>query len=288
MINEETKQLVTEKIEETIKAAEETVRHPYAKKLARFGFYTKGFLFIVIGMLAVLVATGQRGGELADPSGALTTIAEKPYGRVLLIIFIVGALAHGAWNILRGAADVDNAGGNWRGIIRRIIAAGVGIFYICLAWTAWILIISERAESRSGEIPRTLAAILLALPLGAVLMFLIGLSIIGAGVHECYSGVSGKFQDSFRLFPLGKTQRLLIIILGILSFTARALILGLMGYFFITAAINYNPNDAAGLDGALATLARTYYGKTLLFVTATGLICHGALALYEARFRRIC
>ncbi|HEY0429287.1 MAG TPA: DUF1206 domain-containing protein [Pyrinomonadaceae bacterium] len=287
-MNEETKQLVSDKIEETIKAAEETVRHPYTKKLARFGFYTKGFLFIVIGMLAVLVATGQKGGELADPSGALTTIAGKPYGRILLIIFIVGAIGHGTWNILRGVADIDNAGGGVQGIFRRSIAVGIGIFYLGLAWTSWIITISEHIENRSGEIPRTLAAILLALPLGAVLMFLIGLGIIGAGFHECYSGVSGKFQESFRLFSLSGGQRRMVTILGALSFTARALIMALVGYFFIAAAIHYNPNDAAGLDGALAALAASYFGKTLLFVTAVGLICHGALALYEARFRRIC
>jgi hypothetical protein len=287
-MNDETKQLVSEKIEETIKAAEETVRHPYTKNLARFGFYTKGFLFIVIGMLAVLVATGQKGGELADPSGALTAIAEKPFGRILLVIFIVGAIGHGVWNILRGVADVDNAGNNFQGIFKRILAVGIGFFYLGLALTALNLIITEHVENRNGEIPKTLAAILLALPLGAVLMFLIGLGIVGAGIHECYSGVSGKYKENFRLFTLGVGEMRLVTFLGVLSFTARALILILMGCFFITAAIDYNPNDAAGLDGALAALAHSYYGKTLLFITAIGLVCHGILSLYEAKYRRIC
>lgn len=287
-MNDETKQTVSDKIEETVKAAEETVRHPYTKKFARFGFYTKGFLFIVIGMLAVFVAIGQKGGELADPSGALATIAEKPFGRILLIIFIVGALSHGGWNILRGVADIDNAGDNIQGIIKRCIAAGVGIFYIGLAWTAWTIVITEQVTQRNGEIQRTLAGILLALPLGAVLVLLIGLIIIGAGVHECYSGITGKYQENFRLFPLSNGKRRFISTLGVISFTARALIMGLTGYFFITAAINYNANEAAGLDGALAALARTGYGKTLLFVTAAGLVCHGVLSLYEAKFRRIC
>lgn len=287
-MNDETKQLVSEKIEETVKAAEETVRHPLTKKLARFGFYTKGFLFIVIGMLAVLVAIGQKGGELADPSGALTAIAEKPYGRVLLIIFIVGAVGHGAWNILRGVADVDNAGRGVQGIFKRILASGIGIFYLGLALTALNLIVTERIESRNGEIPRTFAVILLALPFGAGLMFLIGLGIIVGGIHECYSGITGKYKENYRLFTLADRHLRTINVLGVLSFTARALLLVLMGYFFITAAVNYNPNEAAGIDGALAALAHSYYGKTLLFITATGLVCHGALSLYEAKFRRIC
>ena len=285
---EETSPTFSEKIEETVKTAEEVVRHPYTKKLARLGFYTKGFLFVVIGILAIMVATGQKGGEFADPSGALETIAGARYGKWLLIIFIVGAVGHGIWNILRGAADVDNAGKSWQGIIKRIGAVGIGIFYLGLAFTAWSIIIAERISDRNGEIPRTLATVLLALPLGASLMFLIGLVIVGVGVHECYSGVTGKYKENFRLFAAETKHRRIITALGVISFTARALLLGLVGYFFISASISHNPNDAAGLDGALAALAATYYGKALLFVTATGLICHGVLSLYEARYRRIC
>ena len=286
-MNEQTSQTVTEKIEETIKVAEETVRHPVFKKIARFSFYAKGFLFIVIGILALMVAFGQKGGELADPSGALETIAEIPYGRILLIIFIVGAIAHGAWNILRGVADVDNAGNKWQGIVRRSIAVGVGIFYLCLAWTAWSILIAERADDRNGEIQRTLATILLSLPLGSLLMALIGIGIIVGGLNELYSGLTGKYLESFKIRVLGDFQRRIITFLGVLSFTARALILVMMGCFFIAAAFYYNPNEAAGVDRALAILARQSYGKILLFVTSGGLLCHGILSLYEARFRRI-
>lgn len=287
-MSEETKGNLSETVEEAVIIAEETVRHPYTRTLARFGFYTKGFLYIVIGMLAVLVAIGAEGGKIAAPTGALATIAQVPFGRVLLIIFIIGAIGHGIWNILRGVADVDEAGGGVQGIGKRIIWAGVGVFYLILAFMAWSIIVSAQAEFSDGEIPKTLTAILLALPFGAVLVTLIGLGVIGAGVHECYSGISGKFKENFRLYEIEHKDQKIITLLGILSFTARALIFAMMGYFFIWAAINYNPDQAVGLDGALMTLSQTYYGKTLLFVTATGLVCHGILSLYEARYRRIC
>src|SRR5215210_4121901 len=111
-MKEQTSPTVGETFEETVKAAEDTVRHPYTKRLARLGFYTKGFLFIVIGVLAILVALGEKREQLADPTGARSRVAQEPYGKVFLIIFIVGALGHGGWNILRGIADIDNAGGN--------------------------------------------------------------------------------------------------------------------------------------------------------------------------------
>lgn len=287
-MNDATKELVSEKIEQTVEAAEEVVRHPYIKTLARFGFYTKGFLFIVIGVLAILVALGDRSGKLADPTGALTIIAQFTFGKILLIIFIAGAFGHGAWNILRGAADVDNAGKNWQGIAKRIIAVSVGVFYFFLAWTAWSIIVTVKVEVQNGTIQKTFIALLLALPLGVILVFLIGLGIIGAGINECYRGLTGKFQEDFRLRELEGGKQKIVTVLGALSFTARAVILGLMGYFFIMAAIESNPDAAMGIDGALLTLAQSNYGKTLLFLAAAGLISHGILSLYEARYRRIC
>ncbi len=287
-MNDATKEAVVETIEQTVEKAEEIVRHPYTKKIAEFGFYTKGFLFIVIGILALMVAFGQRGGELADPTGALTIIAQFTFGKVLLIVFIVGALSHGVWNILRGAADVDNAGVNWQGIIKRCVAVGTGFFYLFLAWTAWSIVTTVNVAVENGAVQKTITAIILALPLGAIVVFLVGLIMIGTGFNECYRGVTGKFQEDFRLYKLRGTKRRIVTVLGALSFTARAVIFGLIGYFFIVAAIYSDANEAMGIDGALRTLAETTYGKTLLFIAAVGLLSHGILSLYEARYRRIC
>lgn len=283
----ETREKVEEKVEETVEKAEEVARQPWVKKLARFGFYTKAFLFIVIGVLAVMVAVGQRGGELADATGALARIARLDFGIVLLVIFIAGAVGHGAWNILRGVADIDNAGKKWRGIILRGTAVCIGIFYFWLAYSAWRIIVFARAADEMVALQKTLASVLLALPLGWLLTFIIGLITVGVAFQQTWVGLTGKYQNNFRLFTLSENQKRFVTALGILSFTARSLLLGLIGYFFISAAINYNPDEAIGLDGALALLAASYYGKTLLFVTAIGLFAHGILSLYEARFRRL-
>ena len=282
------KEVVSEKIEETVEAAEEIVRHPLIKTLARFGFYTKGFLYIVIGVLAILVAIGDRGGVLTNSTGALTTIAQFRMGKIFLILFITGAIGHGAWNILRGAADVDNAGKKWKGIAKRIFAVGIGIFYLYLAWTALGLILTAHITNENIAVQKTLVSILLAIPLGTILVAAIGVGVIGAGIHECYSGLTGKYQKHYRIYEMEAGKRTIVNLLGYFGFLARALIFTLIGYFFISAALFYDAQMAVGLDGALLTLSHSYYGKTLLFVTAAGLVCHGVLSLYEARYRRIC
>ncbi len=278
---------VKEKIVDTVEAAEEIVRHPLIKSLSRFGFYTKGFLFIVIGVLAIMVAFGEKGGMLADPTGALSAVAQFTFGKILLTIFIVGAISHGAWNILRGAADVDNMGNGWQGIAKRILAVGVGVFYLGLAWTAWNLILTANVTSENGEIQKTFVSIILSVPLGTILVTLIGIGVIGAGFHEFYSGVTGKYQENFRMFELKGGKRHVLNVLGYFGFIARALIFVLIGYFFITAAFYFDPKVVVGMDGALLALSQSYFGKVLLFITAVGLVCHGVLSLYEGKYRRI-
>ncbi len=287
-MNDTAIEIVGEKIEQTVEKAEEIVRHPYIKKLAQFGFYTKGFLFIVIGILAIMVAIGGKGGQISDASGALSRIAQATYGKVFLIIFIAGAFGHGAWNVLRGVADVDNAGNDLQGIGKRIIAVSVGLFYFFLAWTAWSIVFTANVAVENGTMQKTFTAILLALPFGAILVAAIGLAVIGAGINECYRGLTGKVQEHFRQYKLEGNSRNIISVLGFLSFLARALIFGLIGWFFIATAIEANPNEAIGIDGAVRTLAASYYGKILLFLTSAGLICFGVLSLYEAKYRRLC
>ena len=62
--------------------------------MARFGYVTKGAVYLVVGALAVGVATGM-GGQTTDLAGALRTISTKPFGRVILSFVSLGLIAYG-------------------------------------------------------------------------------------------------------------------------------------------------------------------------------------------------
>jgi hypothetical protein len=64
-------------------------------------------------------------------------------------------------------------------------------------------------------------------------------------------------------------------------------VFGLVGVFLVKAALEYDPNKAVGLDGALAKLAHAGYGPFLLGVVAAGLIAFGVYSLSDARYRRL-
>lgn len=68
---------------------------------------------------------------------------------------------------------------------------------------------------------------------------------------------------------------------------ARMVIFAMIGYFLLRAAIDYDPNKAVGLDGALAKLGQASYGPVLLGVVAAGLVGFAAYSMLDARYRRV-
>jgi hypothetical protein len=86
---------------------------------------------------------------------------------------------------------------------------------------------------------------------------------------------------------MGPGVRKWVTWIGSFGHLARAVVFGLAGIFLVKAAVDYNPNKAVGVDGALAKLAHQSYGHFLLGIVAAGLIAFGVYSLSDARYRRI-
>jgi hypothetical protein len=75
--------------------------------------------------------------------------------------------------------------------------------------------------------------------------------------------------------------------LGMVGYLARMVVFVLVGIFLIRSAVDYNPDKAVGLDGALAKVDHASYGPFLLGIVAAGLIAFGVYSLADGRYRRI-
>src|SRR3954452_11900573 len=71
--------------------ATKAARSEPVRKGARVGIAANGILHLLIAWLALQVALG--GGGQADQRGAVTTLAQQPFGRVLLWVLFVGFVA---------------------------------------------------------------------------------------------------------------------------------------------------------------------------------------------------
>lgn len=106
--------------------------------LARIGFVVLGVLHLIIGWLAIRIATGDSGGEEASNSGPLAEIAEAPGGKILLWVAVAGlvvtagvvVLGVGLYSIWNGATkgfkDDLEAGAESGHVGTAIVVVGVG------------------------------------------------------------------------------------------------------------------------------------------------------------------
>ena len=64
--------------------------------LARVGLIAFGLVHLLVGWLALLIAWGAAAGS-ADSSGALTTLADQPFGKIMLWLVAFGMTALALW-----------------------------------------------------------------------------------------------------------------------------------------------------------------------------------------------
>lgn len=251
--------------------------------LARAGFVARGLIYGIIGVLAVKLAVGV-GGKTTNQQGALETIARQPFGKLLLILVAVGLGGYALWRLIHallghGPEDSDSG-------FDRVAALGSGIVYAGLCAVAVEILLGAGGSSGSGSAQKTTAGVF-GWPAGTWLVGIAGAVLIGIGLYQGYRGLSKDFLEDSKTEQMSARVRHWIEWIGTFGHLARMVVFGLVGVFLIKAAVDFNPNKAVGLDGALAKLAHQSYGPFLLGLVAAGLVAFGLYSLSDARYRRI-
>jgi hypothetical protein len=255
--------------------------NPWLDRLARAGLATKGVSFGLVGILAILVATGQ-GGQTTDRQGALRAVAQHPFGKVALVLLAIGFAGYALWRFADAVLDRRDEGDDASGLAKRGASAAKGAIYVALLWTTIsILAGSGGAGGSNGEQKKTGGV--LGWPAGREVVFILALAVAGAAAFNVYRGITRKFED--KLTGIDGTVERVLVVLGVAGHVARGFVFGIVAWFLGKAAVQYDPHDAVGLDGALARLAHEPYGKALLGLTAAGLLAYGVYCLFEARYR---
>jgi hypothetical protein len=261
---------------------ESVARNPAFEWLARAGFVARGLIYGIIGILARELAVGA-GGKPASQQGALTTIAQQPFGKVLLILVAAGLAGYASWRIVRAllghGPEASDSG------FERVTALASGAVYAALCAAA-VNILLDSGSGGSENVHRKTAGVL-GWPGGTWLVGIAGAVLIGVGLYQGYRGVSRDFLKDSKTEQMSPGVRKWIEWIGTFGHLARMTVFGLVGVFLVKAAIDYNPDTAVGLDGALARLAHTSYGPFLLGIVAAGLIAFAVHSFTDARYRRI-
>lgn len=247
---------------------------------ARVGYVVLGLIHLLIGVIAVSLATGG-GGESADQSGALQQVRDAPAGALLLWLVVVGLAALAVWQIAEAILERDSdAKKAWA---RRAKFVGTAVAYLAIAGTA--LSTALGGQSDSSESTQTLSARLLAAPAGVFLLVVVGLAVAAVGGAFVYRGATRAFTKSLSL-PGGAAGRG-IRTFGTVGYIAKGIAVGVAGLLFVVAAVTHDPEAAGGIDAALRSLAGLPFGQVALWLVGVGLVVYGLFCFARARYARM-
>jgi Domain of Unknown Function (DUF1206) len=256
---------------------------PWVERFGRAGLVAKGVLYGVVAILAIDVALGSRK-ESPDRNGALRTIAEQPFGKVLLIVLAAGLAGYATWQLALAILDRDNEGEGAKGLAKRAGALARAGWYGVLCWLTVSTLVGN-GSGNSNEQQRT--AGIFDHTGGRYLVYAAGLAFIGAAAFNGYRAITCKFNKKLKQGEMNEAEEAAATGVGILGHLARCVVFGLIGIFLVKAAWEFDSTEARGLDGALLEVAQQPYGGLLLGAVAVGLLAYGFFCFAQARYRRI-
>ena len=251
------------------------------KTLARLGFAAIGVVYLLMGILALLAAAGQRHGDRADKTEAVQHLQDLPGGRLLLGFMAVGLLGYIVWRFTQALRDTEGKGTGAGGLATRLWYVVSGLFYSGLALYAGRLAWQGHAD-KGSDTSQSLAARVLTWPGGDWLLLLAGLVVIGIGLFQVYRAYSGRFHNDVNASALPDSQRQLVYRAGQAGVTARGVVLGIIGYFLVQAGQQARAGAVGSTDEAFDFLAAM--GPIVLGVVAAGLAAYGVYMLVQAKY----
>ena len=254
---------------------------PWVGRVVRLGYFAKGVIYSLIGLLAVRLALGLGGGRLTDPSGVLRTLLTQQFGRLMLATIGIGIVGYAAYYIFEAAVDLRRRGGGARGWTDRILTIIKAAVYGLIGVQALMVVFFDRRPTdRTEQGARTV----MQLPLGEWLMIAIGIGVAFYGFTQLRMVWRGGVDDDIDAARVRREVPWLLS-LGRFGTAARSVIIILMGATFARSGWRGRASDADGYREALRTIAS--FDPWLLAAIGAGLLAFGFYQLCHARYAKI-
>jgi hypothetical protein len=256
------------------------------ENFARVGLIAYGVVHLLVAWLAIELAWFGGGGESADQSGAMSTLAESPGGKPLLWLLAVGLIALAAWQ----AAEVFRWRSGWSasGKARTKALKNSGKSLVKAVVYAALVVLAIRFAAGSGQSSsqsqQETTAGVFGWPGGQFLVGAAGLVLIGVGAWHVRKGFTKHFMKQIDTSEASPSAIRLVTRLGQIGFPGKGVALAGVGVLLIWAAVTFDPSKARGLDGALRAILDLPFGRLLLTLVAIGIAAFGAFCFVRARY----
>ena len=253
--------------------------------IARMGYIAKGVVYFMVGLLTVQTTIGM-GGQTSNATDALQEIIYRPFGNVLLILIMIGLIAHAVWRIIQGIKDPENRDNSFRTKLFRVFDVLTGLLYISMSYAAWQILQGLNTQD-SGQSTEVWVARILELPYGTWLVMICALLILIGALYQFYSAWSAGFDYSFDFSKMNDTEKKTLRSLGRIGISAWGVVYCMVAYLFYNASVTFDSDQAGGLSQALSTLREQPFGTLALGITSAGLLIYGIYLLVLSYYHQI-
>jgi hypothetical protein len=254
------------------------------------GCVSIGTVYVVVGVLALLALAGILI-EAADEDRMVQVLMDLPGGAVLVWILVIGMVGYTGWRVVEVIADPYEFGSDWRGLATRGI---IGLTAMAYGFLAFSIARLARAHVRGGqsafdgaeEEQQLIVAQVLGWPAGEWLVAFAGLALVAVGLGQFAVLLRRGYTIEVSLEGRSPRIRRGIHVLAWYGYSARGVILVVLGYFLLRAAVRRNPADAGDTDTAFDYIGGGLVGDSAFFVVALGTIAYGVFMYLNAWFYR--
>jgi hypothetical protein len=264
--------------------AKEAAQSPAVEALGRIGLVAQGVSFLLVGVLAIMLAL-DAGGRATDRQGALRALAQDGLGRVVVMALAIGFGAYALWRLAEVVLghEVEDRGARAKHTKRLTALGKAGLYGLLSAAAVSILL----GESGGGDEESEATGGVLDWPGGRWIVGGVALALAAAALWNAYRAVSRQYEKKLKEVQMSEAERRWTERIAFVGLMSRAVIFGLVSWFFFRAATEHDPKEAKGLDGALQEVVSAPYGRWLLGIVAAGLFAYGVFCLIQARYREV-
>ncbi|AEL25296.1 DUF1206 domain-containing protein [Cyclobacterium marinum] len=248
------------------------------KKIARLGIGTKGVVYLLIGGLTAWEAFG-KGGKKTGSNGALAFVIDQPFGQILLWLVVLGLAGYVFWRMYQTFKDTEEKGNDFKGIIFRLGYFSSGIFYLFIIYNALQLLLGGGGDNGGGK--ESMIQQLLAQEYGRWIVASIALIFLIRALIQIFIAFSGKFKEKVKESGMNDKAQQIMISSGRVGYTSRGIVVGVIAYLTVRAAITYDASKSGGTKEAF-NFIQNEFGAVVLGVIALGMLAFGLFLIFKA------
>lgn len=246
--------------------------------LFRVGSLAKALVYILMGLFCLGTVVGMVSST-GGPQETIKWLGQNPFGQALYFLLGVGLGAYALWRAYKVIFDPQDDG-----FMGRLTSLSVTIAYGGLAFYAFARLFGKASDD---DVREDLLQIVLGLPYGVIIVYLIALGVIAAGISALYIGIKNRHVKDIPDWNLHPWQAALFSNVGRVGLLGVAIVYFIMAYSLFRVAYYRTGEAFKGVGASLAYLETGQIGWWLMVITGVGLLAYGIFMVLRAAYEKV-